>query len=668
MTLTPAILTRVGRFLDAESCYTCTTVNKHWKEIFTPVLWHTVDHRIWGVIANHACSPRHSKKMEQEEMIKRVLEHKDLIRELTLAEHRMLYVVLVAELTGLMRLSLDCPNGLSVDDYTETEDILPNWRLIAMTRGLVAVVRGDWFDGEVKEELFQSLNDSVEVMSLTRAYWGMILKNPGLQRLTFKVQSSRYIWPLGVVGQTGGQGPSKPAVVLMSASETFLTNLLPNLRTMTHLEIGQNADEFLFLRLATELPNLKSFVHSEYSQFDPETLLVHPHPNLQNLVFRIADLSAAQTRAIVVAFPGLRSLSIPGCSVTKEEILEEDLWEELVHPILTTMSVDNPSGFVHCRVKFPNVRTLNSTVFPPNNLALQRLLKVFPVMGHLETRLEEPKLSDTEDDEEEFEIQSEYQIPRPCMIKSLVAYNVWTASNRIDRVFCQMDFLVRLNVDWIGRRTLRELGRVCTNLEYARFDLRERCSRELVGLFVGCPRLKECLGRGHDILADDIIGSAEWTCLGIKKLEIHVVGVLRLSPGQKARLETWSLIGNVGMTEAEQDVMDLQLFSYEIQRQVYARLGRLRALEELYLGRHSSPKAKGLGVSMAEEEEEEILEGLEMTLASGLAELGGIDNLRKICFGFAFGTPGLEADALAWLWERWAITERRNGGGHSICR
>ncbi|KAF9135796.1 hypothetical protein BGX30_011451 [Mortierella sp. GBA39] len=156
-------------------------------------------------------------------------------------------------------------------------------------------------------------------------------------------------------------------------------------------------------------------------------------------------------------------------------------------------------------------------------------------MGHLEIRLEKPKLSKTEEDEEEFEIQSEHHIPRPYVIKILVACTIWTASNRVDRVFCQMDFLVRLGVDWIGRRMLRKLG-------------------------------KECRGSGHDMLADDIIGSAEWTCLGIEKLEMDVVGVLRLSRGQESRLNTWRLSGNMGLTEEEQDVMDLQLFSYEIQR------------------------------------------------------------------------------------------------------
>lgn len=594
----------------------------------------------------------------------RVLEHKDLIRELTLTNYRMLYVVRVAGLTGLRRLTLDCPDSLSVDDYTiSAGDIASKWRVIAIAEALEAVAEDNWVD-EVKEELFQSLNGSVEVMSLTRVYWQMVLKNPGLQQLTFKVRNPRYIWPLGVVGQTSGQGSSEPAVVLTSASETFLTKLLPNLQTMTHLEIGQNADEFLFLRLATELPNLKSFVHSEYSQFDPKTLLAHPHPNLQSLAFKIADLSATQARVIIVAFPKLHSLLIPGCSITKEEIFEADLWEELVHPMLTTVSVDDPSGFVQCRIKLPKVRTLNCTVFPPNNLALQRLLRTFPLMGHLETRLEELKLTETEEDEEEFEVQSEHKIPRPCMIKTLVAYNVWRPSNRIDRVFCQMDFLVRLDVDWIGRRALRELGRVCTNLEYARFDLRERCSPEMIGLFVGCPRLKECRGSGHDILADDIIDSAEWTCLGIKKLEMDVVGVLHLSWEQETCLKTWCRKGNVELTVKEQDAMDLQLFSYEIQRQVYARLGRLRELEELYLGRHTAPKRKVDWFGS----EEEIPEGLEMTLASGLAELGGIEDLQKIEFGLACKTPGLEADALTWLWERWAIKEGWKLGEYVVSR
>ncbi|KAF9543870.1 hypothetical protein EC957_000404 [Mortierella hygrophila] len=406
------------------------------------------------------------------------------------------------------------------------------------------------------------------------------------------------------------------------------------------LEIGHNADDFLFLRLATEFPNLKSFVHSEYSQFDPETLLAHLHPNHQNLVFSIA----------------ISRLHRRGCNITKGEIPEADLWEKLVHLILATISADDSSEFVQCRVKLPNARTLNCTVFPPSNLALQRLLRAFPGMGHLEIRLEKPKLSETEEDEEEFVVQSEHHIPWPYVIRTLVVYTIWTASNRVDRVFCQMDFLVRLDVDWTGRRMLKELGRVCTNLKYARLDLRERCFRELVGLCVGYIRLKECRGSGHDILSDNIIGSAEWTCFGIKKLEMDVLGILRPSRGQESRLNTWRLNGNMGLTEEEQDATDLQLFSYEIQRQVYVRLGRPRELEELYLGQHIAPKTKVIFTK----EEEDIPEGLEMKLASGLAELGVIGDLQKTGFGFTFGTPGLFSILASGLKDQYAMIETPN--------
>jgi hypothetical protein len=187
----------------------------------------------------------------------------------------------------------------------------------------------------------------------------------------------------------------------------------------------------------------------------------------------------------------------------------------------------------------------------------------------------------------------------------------------------------------------------------------------LIGLFVGCPRLKECRGKGHDILADDIIGSAEWTCLGMKKLELDVVGVLRLSLGQESRLNTWRRKGSKALTEAEQDAMDLQLFSYEIQRQVYVRLGRLRELEELHLGPHSLPRTEVVGIAI---EDEAVPGGLEMSLASGLAELGGIENLQKIGFGMVFQTPGIEADALALLWERWSIKQEPSYEGYCICR
>ncbi|KAG0285749.1 hypothetical protein BGZ96_010046 [Linnemannia gamsii] len=656
MVLTATILARVGLFLTVESCDICAAVCKQWRDIFTPFLWHKFDYRAWRAISKYSSFYPRRFQEEKDEATAQVLEHKDQIRDLTLDDYTMVYATCMAGLTKLTSLTLDNPNN----GWPPR-----NRRLIA--ESLATVMEDNLFDNEVLEEVFQPLNLSVDVMSITQAYWRMVLMNPGLRRLTFKIRDPQYILPLGVE-QSTTHGSSKPVAILTSASTIFLTNLLPNLLCMTHLEIGQNADDFLFLRIGTELPNLKSFVHSEYSHFDPDTLLEYPRPNLQNLVFRIAVLSAAQVRAIVVTFIGLQSLSIPGCSITKEEIFENDLLEELVHPMLTTISVNDPSGLVQARVTFPKVRTLNGAFFPPNNLALQRLLKAFPVVSRLETRLESPKSSDIEDDDEEFEVQSEHQIPRLCMITTVIAYNVWAASNRIDRVFCQMDILVHLDVDWVGSRTLKQLGTVCSNLEYARFDLRERCSRELIGLFVGCPRLRECRGKGHEILADDIADSAEWTCLGMKKLEIDVVGVLRISRRQERQLSTWRLNGNMVLTEAQQDAMELQLFSHEIQRKVYARLGQLRELEELYLGRYSALGEQVLGFIEEEEGEDGIPQGLEMTLESGLEELGGIDNLQKIGFGWMSKRPDIEANVLAWLWERWLIKEGRSRDGYNISR
>ncbi|KAF9099896.1 hypothetical protein BGX23_009751 [Mortierella sp. AD031] len=646
MALTSAILSRVGLFLNVDSCLRCISVCKQWRDIFTPCLWHTVDNRTWEAMTVNSV---HSSRFQGGHifMAQMFKEHKESIRVLTLSHHTMLYAARLAGLTDLVSLTLDSPEGMSIDDYQGSEAL------------------DCWFDGdEVQETLFQPLVDSAAVMNLTRAYWQVVLMNPGLVRLTFKVRHLRFILPLAVVKPTD-PGSLRPAVVLTLESTAFLTNILPRLQSLRHMDVGQNADEFLFINLATGLPNLQSFVHSEYSQFDPEALLLHPHHNLRHLVFRIASLSAEQLRAVVATFPALCSLSVPECYISKEEIIEADLWQELVHPSLTRMSIDDPSGLLQSRVKFPNVRTVNVSVFLPNNLGLQRFLKVFPLVGQLEARRVNSGSREVGNDEEEFEVQSEHRIPRPCLIKTLVAYNVWSLSDRIDRVFSQMDFLVRLDVDWIGPRALKVIGRVCKSLEYARFDLRTRCSQELVGLFIGCPKLKECLGHGHAILADDIIGSAEWTCIGIKKLEIDVVGVLRLSLEEETTLSTWRLVGNSFMSDKEQDAMDLQLFSYAIQRQVYERLGRLKELEEICFGPHSSPK-QATGVVMGDYlwSSDSTQEGLELTLSSGLAELGALDKLQQIGFEWAGQDQGLGEAEVAWVLERWSMEElwgrRRN--------
>ncbi|KAK3833596.1 MAG: hypothetical protein J3R72DRAFT_453237 [Linnemannia gamsii] len=660
MILCPIILSRVGLFLDIDPLQNCVAVCKQWKEIFTPLLWHTFDEMSWQDMTKDVSFSKHPLG-PQEEMVRRVQEHKGLIRNLTLSSYRILYAARMAGLTGLTSVMFDYPMYMSTEDYHNSDKS----HFLSISEALVKVAEDNWFDNDVPEDLFEPMVKCKDVMNLTRGYWRLVLMNPGLKRLTFMIQDPMYILPLAVVKPPIGPKSLKPPrpVVLTTRSLVFLTKLLPTLSAMTHLEVGQNADEFLFSHIMT-LPNLKCFTHSEHSQLDPVSLLKQRHSNLQNLVFRIAELTAVQLRAIVVAFPVLQSLAIPTCSITDEELIEADLWQELVHPVLTTFSVDDLSGPVQCRLKFPNVKTLYCAIFPSTNLALQRLLNTFPMTCHLEARRAETNSNETRDQDEEFSLQSENQIPRLCMVTSLVGWNSWSPSNRIDRVFRQMDFLVRLDVGWIGPRVLKEIGKVCSKLEYAKFDLHEICSRELVGLFVGCPQLKECRGRGHELLADDIIGSAEWTCLGIKVLEIDVIGVLRLGYEQESRLNAWRDLGSTELTNDEQDAFELQLFSYDIQRQVYERLGRLKELEVLFMGQHSSPQGR-----VYDTEQGEILPvGLELTLASGLAELGGMEKLQKIRFDRQHGRESLEDEVRVWMWDRWSMVEGWEYGMYTFSR
>ncbi|KAF9910635.1 hypothetical protein EC991_005941 [Linnemannia zychae] len=314
-------------------------VCRKWKEIFLPLLWHTFDEATWNAMTKRI--PFYRRPVgPQEEMAKRVLQHKGQIRNLNLSSYRILYAVRMAGLTGLTSVTFDKPNHMSTKEYYNLYEV----NALTISEALAKDAEDNRFDSEVPEDLFERVAEGKNMMNLTRAYWRFVLMNPGLVQLRFKIRDPRYILPLAVVSPPSGRKNSKPVTVLKPTSLAFLTNLLPSLKTMTHLEVGQNADEFLFSHIMTSLPNLKTFIHSEYSQFDSDLLLKHRHPNLQNLVFRIADLAAVQLRAIVVAFPALQTLTIPGCRITAEEIYEADIWQEIVHPLLTTVVIDDMTG------------------------------------------------------------------------------------------------------------------------------------------------------------------------------------------------------------------------------------------------------------------------------------------------------------------------------------
>lgn len=88
----------------------------------------------------------------------------------------------------------------------------------------------------------------------------------------------------------------------------------------------------------------------------------------------------------------------------------------------------------------------------------------------------------------------------------------------------QMPFLTRLEVELIIPTDLNAISSTCSNaLVYLRFSLRDNnLSAEVCQVLVACSRLKEWLGEGHILLAEDIIDGPAWTCLGLEKFDIVI--------------------------------------------------------------------------------------------------------------------------------------------------
>ncbi|KAF9103708.1 hypothetical protein BGX29_003035 [Mortierella sp. GBA35] len=160
-----------------------------------------------------------------------------------------------------------------------------------------------------------------------------------------------------------------------------------------------------------------------------------------------------------------------------------------------------------------------------------------PIRGRSEPFLPDVEEEEEEVDGQEIDLKSSnqgYAIVEQLMLSSIDS----GPSGTIDAIFAQMTSLVHLTlVDCtVDDSTLAAFARSFKNLQHIQIDLQDECSSELIGLFVGCPKLRNCLGRGLVIIANDVVNSPDWNCLGLEKLGIKIAGVPRLTKDQERLL------------------------------------------------------------------------------------------------------------------------------------
>ncbi|KAF9151292.1 hypothetical protein BG015_006858 [Linnemannia schmuckeri] len=589
MTDVPEILAAIGLHLDIDSLLACTTVCRQWSAVFAPCIWHNFDitRKLW----RHLLDSRSlSKTGEEDNFIERqerltalMNQHNQHIRHLTVKDKMVLIAALEAPLTGLHSLTLELEIWeLDADD--EESDINKSNTWISMM--LAAIAEKSPLEVMVPEAAFADDSEGDQArLDWTRACWLTVLMNSALRRLTYGGYSSlRYVNSLATQppkeqeGEGGSLGESKMPL-LTSVSESFLVDTLSRLPRLRHLELGMNADNFIFHNLETLLPNLESFVHVDRAFIDTGAVqLASPHQALRILDFQQVSITASQLRAIVIAFPVLHRLSITQArsriydvnydkyntliSTTSFQI--EDILE---HSSLTYLSIRHQPhiDFLRSRTKFPKITGIDRSVPIKNAYELRQLLWAFPALERLDSEYELGERVPLRAEEIIHEKDREYRL------RSLNINTSSFSTCDLDSCIAQMPFLVLLEISggFLDGRVLTELARTCKNLQYARFDLQEECSQELNALFVGCSKLKECLGKGHRVRAEDIIGGPEWSCHSLEKLDMKIVGVPRLSAEQTYVLDK---MDGIPKTDVEREVLELDKEMRRIQSIISHRL------------------------------------------------------------------------------------------------
>ncbi|KAG0271077.1 hypothetical protein BGZ95_001182 [Linnemannia exigua] len=679
MIVIPEILDHIAVYLDANSLLVCVSVCRQWKDLFTPNLWRTVDPSASPYNQIFECG---GDKLQRQRWSSTLLrKHKQHIRNLTVVNSGQLLASLNNNLTELHSLTLR--HGDNERQYIEKKYGL---------KESVSVWNKDdkdMFSSALnicpKEEVIPNgvfVQSNSRADALTRASWLLVRNNPNLRRIVFDetwdTLSFRNKW-----------NPVTSSDIMHHKSVTFLTKALSRQRSLQHIELGCDADDYLLANLAT-IPSLKSFVHSEYPvKFHPQVLrLQPPHCALKRLVF-IECISSKQLRSLAVAFPALNYLSAQNIFECEEDVNNHtgnkysngaEKAEVLEWNSLKAFNISGQTndfrGILQAQVRFPRITRFNRNL-SLGGCMIPLVLWTFPGLQTLVAHTGNSPIFSLTDEEEELYCREGDAYP----VQNLIIDELKFRSTGPKPVLACMTSLVVLKVysGLLEGSVLTSITKTLRNLQHLWFDLQAGCSREMMNLLVECPAtLKICRGYGHRVLAEDLIGSAEWACGGLEELDIEIVGIPRLSKADEKLLEDlWkrdlslssAMMMTVEVNSAEEEnamrqirkkmrqlgheltddetrALGLQQSSYSIQRKVYQRLGRLTQLQEIAFN-------KGRRNNYTWEGEEGALGTLEFTLESGLGELAGLMHLKKLDIARVGQRIGKTDQA--WMLKQWPL-------------
>ncbi|KAK5820907.1 hypothetical protein F5H01DRAFT_339590 [Linnemannia elongata] len=621
--LIPELLLVVAFFCDPSSYLPCSQVCRQWADIFTPYFWKTVNdsNKPWTrLLRPH---PNDNPKLFRAPSH---LAHARHIRHLLIAERWLLSTAISSNITNLESLVFGgrfnewtYPSIVSQLDQVPSEVTVPDSIFhIPSDRSLSKLYK--------------------RIMTLrSQLCWQLVFNNPHLRSIGFKsATSTPTFW--------GFKSTAKDA-----ATEVYLLQAFSALTQVRHLELGKGIVEFVLPRLGRLFPHITTFACPTVSFLEMDCTLFDVCSTLRTLNFHCA-IRVPHLRSILKAFSGLQHLTLGGTILGLNATASDEIIE---HSSLETLVTVHFPHIVAGKILLTGLKKLTVPGLSPRGL--KEALSALPSLECL-------VLSSYDDG---------------GYTGDLSELGAFTQDYPLQTFFCPtshknptipyfvhlMPHLVRLRLGATTGDLVAELGRTCRSLKWVHFDLKEPCYQEMNQLFVKCTRLTHCLGEGHEVLSSDVLQEPHWACLGLQELHCAIRGVARLTVGQEHVLDK---MRHDSRTEPEMDeereAVNRWKESLSVQRQVYQRLALLTKLTYLDIGvsqfSRGTPRERYIsefdGGLCYRGRTGSIFSGcLELSLESGLSELGTLAQLRTIGFQGVDHRIGLQE--MLWMVARWPV-------------
>ena len=621
--LVPEVLLLVASFCDPSSYLPCSQVCRQWCDIFTPYFWKTVDdskHPWTRLLRPH---PKDNPKLFRAPPH---LTHAHHIRHLQITERWLLSTAISSNITNLESLVF----GGRFNEWTYPSKV-------SQLDEVPSEVR-------VPDSIFHIPSDKSlpklykRIMTLrSQLCWQLVFNNPHLRLIGFKsATSTPTFW--------GFKSTTEDA-----ATEAYLLQAFSALTQVRHLELGKGIVEFVLPRLGRLFPHIATYVCPTVSFPEMDRTPFDACSTLRTLRFHCA-IRVLHLRSILKGFSGLQHLTLGGTILGLNPAASDEIVE---HSSLETLVAVRFTDFIAGKIRLTGLKRL--TVPKLSHRELKEALSALPSLEYL-------LLSSYDDGGYAGDLSElgafTHEYPLQAFFCSTSRENP-----TIPHFVHSMPHLVRVHLGATTGNLVAELGRTCRSLEWVRFDLKEPCYQEMNQLFVECPRLTHCLGEGHEVLCSDILQEPYWTCLGLQELHCAIREVARLTIGQEYVLDK---MRHESRTEPEMDeereAVNRWTESLSVQRRIYQRLALLTELRYLDIGfgqfsRGDLPEryvSKFDGGLCYRGRTGSIFSGcLELSLESGLSELGTLARLRTIGFRGVDHRIGLPE--MLWMVTKWPV-------------